>query len=47
LAFYLYSPLSADSILLPFLYVAIVTFDLIYVFAMARAQSTVGSRTKR
>lgn len=47
LAFYLYSPLSAGSILLPFLYVAIVTFDLIYVFAMARAQSTVGSRTKR
>src|SRR5215208_3140231 len=42
LAFYLYSPLSAGSILLPFLYVAIVTFDLIYVFAMARAQSTVG-----
>jgi hypothetical protein len=47
LAFYLYSPLSLGSILLPFLYVAIFTFDLIYVFAMARVQSTVGPRTKR
>ena len=31
LAFYLYSPLSEGSILLPFLYVAILVFDLIYV----------------
>jgi peptidoglycan/LPS O-acetylase OafA/YrhL len=31
LAFYLYSPLSQGSILLPFLYVAILVFDLIYV----------------
>lgn len=46
-AFYLYSPLSAGSILLPFLYVAIVISDLIYVFAMVHAQSAVGSRTKR
>ena len=46
-AFYLYSPLSAGSILLPFLYVAIVISDLIYVFAMVHAQSAVGSRTKK
>src|SRR5918993_3342503 len=46
-AFYLYSPLSQGSVLLPFLYVAIVTFDLIYVFAMVHAHSAVGSRTKR
>ncbi len=31
LAFYLYSPLSEGSTLLPFLYVAILVFDLIYV----------------
>ncbi len=30
-AFYLYSPLSEGSILLPFFYVAILVFDLIYV----------------
>jgi hypothetical protein len=46
-AFYLYSPLSKGSILLPFLYVAILAFDLMYVFAMIRAQSTVESRTRR
>ena len=37
LAFYLYSPLSAGSVLLPFLYVAILVLDLVYV-AMARAR---------
>ena len=31
LAFYLYSPLSEGSTLLPFLYVAILVFDLVYV----------------
>ncbi len=31
LAFYLYSPLSEGSILLPFFYVAILVFDLVYV----------------
>jgi hypothetical protein len=46
-AFYLYSPLSEGSVLLPFLYVAILAFDLMYVFAMVRAQSTVESRTRR
>jgi hypothetical protein len=46
-AFYLYSPLSEGSILLPFLYVAILAFDLMYVFAMVRAQNTVESRTRR
>ena len=37
-AFYLYSPLSQGSVLLPFLYVAILAFDLMYVFAMVRAK---------
>jgi hypothetical protein len=46
-AFYLYSPLSEGSVLLPFLYVAILAFDLMYVFAMVRAQNTVESRTRR
>jgi hypothetical protein len=45
-AFYLYSPLSEGSVLLPFLYVAILVFDLIYVVAMVRAQRAVGRRTK-
>jgi hypothetical protein len=38
LAFYLYSPLSEGSVLLSFLYVAILTFDLIYVVAVIRAK---------
>src|SRR5918992_6403324 len=46
-AFYLYSPLSEGSVLLPFLYVAIFAFDLTYVVAVVRAQSAVESRTKR
>jgi hypothetical protein len=46
-AFYLYSPLSEGSVLLPFLYVAILAFDLMYVFAIVRAQNTVESRTRR
>jgi hypothetical protein len=46
-AFYLYSPLSEGSVLLPFLYVAILAFDLTYVVAVVRAQSAVESRTKR
>jgi hypothetical protein len=40
-AFYLYSPLSAGSILLPFLYVATATFDLIYVVMVVRVQRAV------
>ncbi len=46
-AFYLYSPLSEGSVLLPFLYVAIFAFDLTYVVAVVRAQSAVESRTKK
>jgi hypothetical protein len=46
-AFYLYSPLSEGSVLLPFLYVAIFAFDLTYVVAVVRAQSAVESRTRR
>jgi len=46
-AFYLYSPLSEGSVLLPFLYVTIFAFDLTYVVAVVRAQSAVESRTKR
>lgn len=45
-AFYLYSPLSEGSVLLPFLYVAILVFDLIYVAAMVRAQRAVEKRAK-
>ena len=41
LAFYLYSPLSEGSVLLPLLYVAILTFDLIYVVAMICAKGVV------
>ena len=46
-AFYLYSPLSQGSVLLPFLYVAILAFDLMYVFAMVRTQNTVESSSRR
>jgi len=46
-AFYLYSPLSQGSVLLPFLYVAILAFDLMYVFAMIRTQNTVEPRSRR
>jgi hypothetical protein len=46
-AFYLYSPLSQGSVLLPFLYVAILAFDLMYVFAMVRTQKTVEARSRR
>jgi hypothetical protein len=35
LAFYLYSPLSEGSILLPFLYIAILVFGLIYVVVVS------------
>ncbi len=35
LAFYLYSPLSEGSILLPFLYIAILVFELIYVVVVS------------
>jgi hypothetical protein len=35
LAFYFYSPLSEGSILLPFLYIAILVFDLIYVVVVS------------
>ncbi len=45
-AFYLYSPLSEGSVLLPFLYVATLVFDLIYVVAMVRAQPLVEKRLK-
>ncbi len=45
-AFYLYSPLSEGSVLLPFLYVATLVFDLIYVVAMVRAQRLVEERLK-
>src|SRR5215212_8789348 len=45
-AFYLYSPLSEGSVLLPFLYAAILTFDLIYVVAMVRAQRAIETRIK-
>jgi hypothetical protein len=45
-AFYLYSPLSEGSVLLPFLYVATLVFDLIYVVAMVRAQRSVEERLK-
>jgi hypothetical protein len=31
LAFYLYSPLSHHSVLLPFLYIAILIYDVIYI----------------
>jgi hypothetical protein len=41
LAFYLYSPLSEGSVLLPFLYVDILTFDLVYVIAMIRVKGAV------
>jgi hypothetical protein len=47
-AFYLYSPLSAGSILLPFLYVATAALDLIYVIlVVVGVQRTVGSRASR
>lgn len=46
-AFYLYSSLSEGSVLLPFLYVAILAFDLMYVLAMVRAQRALESRTRR
>jgi hypothetical protein len=46
IAFYLYSPLSAGSVLLPFLYLATLAFDLIYAAAMIRAQRTVEMRIK-
>lgn len=46
LAFYLYSPLSAGSLLLPFLYVAILVLDLVYV-AMAWAQHRAEAGAKR
>jgi hypothetical protein len=46
-AFYLYSPLSEGSVLLPFLYVTILAFDLLYVLAMVHVQSKVESRGRR
>ena len=47
-AFYLYSPLSAGSILLPFLYVATAALDLIYVIlVVVGVQRAVGSRASR
>jgi hypothetical protein len=45
-AFYLYSPVSEGSVLLPFLYVAILVYDLIYV-AMAWVQRAAEAETKR
>ena len=45
LAFYLYSPLSEGSILLPFLYVAILVFDLVYV-GMAWVRRVAGAGRK-
>jgi hypothetical protein len=46
-AFYLYSPLSEGSVLLPFLYVAILVFDLIYTAAIVIVQRhVVGARIK-
>jgi len=46
IAFYLYSPLSEGSVLLPFLYIATLVFDLIYAAAMIRAQRAVEMRIK-
>ena len=46
IAFYLYSPLSEGSVLLPFLYIATWVFDLIYAAAMIRAQRAVEMRIK-
>jgi hypothetical protein len=46
MAFYLYSPLSEGSVLLPFLYIATLVFDLIYAAAMIRAQRAVEMRIK-
>lgn len=40
-AFYLYSPLSEGSVLLPFLYVVTLMFDLVYVVAMVWTQRLV------
>ena len=45
LAFYLYSPLSEGSTLLPFLYVAILVFDLVYV-VMAWVRRVAGAGRK-
>src|SRR4051812_5154247 len=44
-AFYLYATVSQGSVLLPFLYVAILVFDLIYV-VMVCMQRVVEVRTK-
>ena len=46
MAFYLYSPLSEGSVLLPFLYIATLVFDLIYAVVMVRAQRAVETRIK-
>ena len=46
-SFYLYSPLSEGSALLPFLYVAILVFDLVYAVAIVCTQrGAVGARVK-
>jgi hypothetical protein len=47
MAFYLYSPLSAGSILLPLLYVATAALDLIYVVVVVCVQRAVEPRISR
>ena len=46
IAFYLYSPLSEGSVLLPFLYIATLMFDLTYAVTMVRVKRAVETRIK-